>query len=240
MRKKNRQLEPLNPFVEAVIHDMGLPPDNMPRLMTHEQVLESRRQLLASRPQTVAVAPPHVPDKFLAVRFGNTEKRQDVKGYPAAMRAVHRWVEDIAAGRHYMLALVGETGTSKSHLASCAAWALYEEHNLHTPFYSWYDLVDWLRYGRVDMTEHGAREVPAPHIRQTWHDTRYCIVDEVRPTSGTDFDAVEMTKFSLQRYDRNRSVLLTCNWSSLGDMIGKHAADRYTVVTLDGPSYRKG
>lgn len=229
----------MNPFVDAVVHDMGLPPSDLPP-MSHEQVMESRRQLSADRPQSVSVAPPAVPERYVHVRFGSTVKRQEVKGYAAAVRAVHRWVEEVAAGRHYMLALVGETGTSKSHLACCAAWELFEGYNLHVPFYSWYDLVGWLRYGRVDLTEHGAREVPAAHVRQRWHDTRYCIVDEVRPTSGTDFDSLEMAVFSMQRYDRNRSVMITCNWSSLDDMIGKHAADRYDVVTLDGPSYRRG
>lgn len=206
--------------------------------LTPEQVAESRQRLQASVPRP-SVAPPHVPERFEHVRFEDTELRTDVDGFDAALEAVHEWIRRVVEGDPGRLALIGPKGVSKSHLAYCAAWELYEEHGIHVPCYPWYDMVDWLRSGRYDETPTGIREVPPALIRHRWHETKVCIVDEARPTSGTDFDAMELTKFSLNRYDRKRGVLLTCNWSSLGALIGEPAADRYTCITMVGPSYRE-
>jgi hypothetical protein len=216
---------------------LGVDPDAIPEL-THEQVLESRRRLWESAPPREAASPPRVPEKFLTVRFASTRQRTDVKGFDVALRAVQEWVRRVVTGTPSMLALIGPKGTSKSHLAYCAAWELYERHGVYTPCYAWYELVDELRGGRVDETPSGVREVSPAMVRHQWHSTRFCIVDEARPTSGTDFDAMELAKFSMSRYDRNRSVLLTCNWATLGDLMGEPAADRYSQVTLVGPSYR--
>ena len=227
----------INPFLEAVIHDMGLKPDSIP-VMAHEEILASQRRLLAEHPPLTIAPAPSVPQKFRAVRFAETKPRPEVKGYATAAKATKKWVRQVAGGEAPLLALVGPKGTSKTHLACCAAWALHEEHGIHVPFYSWYELVDWLRAGRFVTTEHGTRELPPSHVRQHVYDTRMCIVDEARPTSGTDFDATELAKLSLQRYDSERALLLTCNSSSLDALMGAPAADRFAIAIMDGPSYR--
>lgn len=230
--------EPINPFLEAALHDMGLPPNAIPR-MTHEEVMANRERLLRENPPRPAVAPPSVPKRFRQVRWTDVQPRRDVQGWPAAVRAVQRWQEDVAAGRGNMLALIGPKGTSKTHLAACAAWWLYEEHNIRVPFYSWpYELVEWLRGGRIILSEHGTRELHPGHVRQNLYDADALIIDEVRPTSGTDFDAMELAKLAMQRYDNDSSILITCNWESLEGVMGEPAADRFAIVTLDGPSYR--
>src|SRR5690606_41784294 len=57
---------------------------------------------------------------------------------------------------------------------------------------------------------------------------------------GTDFDAMELAKLAMQRYDNDSSILITCTWESLEGVMGEPAADRFAIVTLDGPSYRWG
>jgi DNA replication protein DnaC len=235
MTKRKGKLERPNPFVEAVADEIGV---GVPA-MTHEEVLESRRRLLASAPQPAKSLPPGVPKRYRNVRFATTDDRPEVKGFRAARKAAEQWAQDAVTGHGPMVALVGDTGTSKSHLACCAAWLLHEEYNLRAPFYSWYTMIEWLRQGRMDETEQGVREVPPHHVRQRLYATDLCIIDEVRPTSGTDFDAMELAKLAMQRYDENKAILITGNWASLADLIGAPAADRFTIITLDGPSYRK-
>ena len=232
----------VGPYVQQMLDAAGLSNPNIPQL-TPRQAAEARQRMLdeqrAAHPPLIAVAPPAVPERFVDVRWGNTEKRADVAGYRAAVKAMRWWQEEVAAGRHAMVALIGPPGTSKSHLVACAVWWLYEQHRIRVPWHPWYDLVDHLRYGRGGHTEHaGYVEVSAAQVRAEWHRERWWVVDELAPTSGTDFDSVEMRKATMQRYDHKLSAALTCNWSDLADMVGKAAADRYTQVTLDGPSYR--
>jgi hypothetical protein len=229
----------VNMVVQQIAEAEELQNEHIPTALTHEQILESRRRLLQTAPPRVQTAPPRVPERFLNVRFSSTVPRPEVQGFDAALAASQEWVRRVAVGEYLLLALIGEKGTSKSHLAFCAAWDLYDRHRIHVPCYSWcYQLGDELRGGRFDETPAGVREVSPYQVRQQWHATRFCIVDECRPTSGTDFDAMELAKFSMQRYDHRRSALITCNWASLEELVGAPAADRFTQIKLVGPSFR--
>jgi DNA replication protein DnaC len=155
------------------------------------------------------------------------------------VKAVRWWVQRVAAGEHAMVALIGPPGTSKTHLLACGVWQLYVEHRIRVPWFPWYALVDHLRYGRGGHTEHaGYIEASAAQVRAELHAHRHSVIDELAPTSGTDFDSIEIRKLVMNCYDREYSLLLSCNWGDIADMMGKAAADRFTQVTLDGPSYR--
>lgn len=251
---------PIGPVNRSVDHSEPIGPIDRPLLrqlltggnLTHPliaelspaEAAEHRRLMheeLALRfPQNGRLSPPAVPERFVGVRFATTKRRPDVDGFTDAAKATLRWVREIAAGDRPRLALIGGAGTGKSHLAYCAVWELFERHGIRMPCYSWYELVDQLRGGRIDATPSGSREVTPAAVRQSWFESPYCVVDEVRPTSGTDFDGQELAKFTMNRYDRSRAVLLTCNWSSLADLMGEPAADRYLQVKLSGSSYRQG
>lgn len=170
---------------------------------------------------------PNVPKKFLNVRFSTSEDRGPQ--WRRAKAAVEMWINDVVAGRAPMLALVGPTGTGKSHLFYCAAWKLWLEHETFPAIFRWYEVVDELR----DLET-------ARKTRQRMREAKILMLDECRPTSGTDFDAVELAKISFAAYDNEQPVLLTCNWGSLAELAGEPAADRYTVVTLTGSSARGG
>src|SRR5690606_42089094 len=90
--------EPINPFLEAALHDMGLPPNAIPR-MTHEEVMANRERLLRGNPPRPGVAPPSVPKRVRQARWTDVQPRRDAQGWPAAARAVQSRHEDVAAGR---------------------------------------------------------------------------------------------------------------------------------------------
>lgn len=187
------------------------------------------------------VAQPRVPARYRHARFETMDDLTDkIDGWLAAVTAVQAWTIDVIKGRPHMLALIGPQGTGKSHLAACAAWRLYEHGatGIWVAFHLWEELVDDLRYGRVEGNEAFAHEASGHEIRTRLMKQPAVILDDIEHTSGTEFDATELRKFSKNRYSHMRSALITGNWKDLADMIGAPAADRYSVVKLVGPSYR--
>lgn len=195
-------------------------------LMGRVVPVQSRSEAVSAEPVGQR-AIPSVPKKFLDVRFGTSEDRGP--HWRRAKAAVLKWIEDTVAGGAPKLALVGPTGTGKSHLLYCAAWNLWEEHERFPAIFRWYEVVDDLR----DLSI-------ARQTRQRIRDAKILMLDECRPTSGTDFDALELAKISFAAYDNEQPVLLSCNWGSLAELMGEPAADRYTVVTIVGASARSG
>lgn len=144
-----------------------------------------------------------------------------------------------------MLALVGKQGTGKSHLLYGAVRELYAGKpedpkevvvsGWRGPYVApWYRLADQLRYGKGgnDTVKDAAGE------RQRLWDARVVMLDEVRPTSGTNFDDTELAKFACHAYDNRVAVLLTSNVNPLSQVMGDAAASRFTTVVIDGPDWR--
>ena len=152
------------------------------------------------------------------------------------MRTVQRWVELVVAGEPPMLALIGPQGTGKSHLLYAASWALYEHQTRHRCF-SWYKLADELRYGGVSPYNGAALE--AHEIREMLWRAPVILLDEVRPTAGTNFDDTELAKLACFTYDHQVPVLLTTNVSPLDAVLGPAAASRYSQVMVTGRDRRQ-
>lgn len=197
--------------------DRELPPDEIAR----------RRQELARRfprPER-RLPPPAVPERYRDARWSTWEPKCDA--IETARKAVELWVRAVAEGKHVMLALVGPKGTGKSHMLACAAHQLYEEHGIRAGFFEWFVVADQLR----DIET-------AAKVRERLREARPLILDECRPTSNTDFDAIELAKLTMYAYSHLQSVLLATNWASLEELMGEPAADRYTIVPVIGPSAR--
>lgn len=167
----------------------------------------------------------------------------------AAAIAVRQWLADLEHGP--MLALVGSQGAGKSHLLYAAARELYTsldrmdakeraERRTVYPFVApWYQLADQLRYGRTIQTEGGSREQAPAEVRAALWGRPVVLLDEVRRTSGTDFDDSELAKFACHAYDQRIAVLLTTNVHPLADVMGPAAASRFAQVVIEGPDARQ-
>lgn len=130
-----------------------------------------------------------------------------------------------------MLALIGRQGTGKSHLLYAAAGALQAAMDRRPYVRPWYQLGDQLRWGAGTQEAH--------EVRQTLWDMPVVLLDEVRPTSGTNFDDTELAKFACHAYDNRVAVLLTTNWNPLEEVMGGPAASRFLEVVIDGPNHRQ-
>ena len=65
------------------------------------------------------------------------------------------------------------------------------------------------------------------------------MIDEVRPTAGTDFDDTELAKIVCRAWDNGRALLITTNVSPLAAVLGPAVASRFTQITITGPDHRQ-
>lgn len=161
----------------------------------------------------------------------------------AALESVQEWVERVRQRKGGMLALVGSTGTGKSHLLYAAARALAPWVLGRIGLYvrPWYLLADELRYGRRTEGVYAGRAAAEPYeVRQELWNSGLVLLDEVRPTAGTGFDDTELAKFACHAWDNDVPVLITTNVSPLEQVMGPAAASRFVEVQIVGPDGRKG
>lgn len=188
-----------------------------------------------------------IPPRFRGVSFDTY--RTDSASQKKALEAVRTWLLGLKDGP--MLALIGKQGTGKSHLLYSAATGLIrtiEEMDPKErmtsaatyPFVApWYVLADQLRYGITVETQGGSRMREGHEVRSDLWERKIVLLDEVRPTSGTNFDDSELAKFACHAYDNRIAVLITTNVFPLADVMGDAAASRFQQVIIDGPDNRQ-
>ena len=192
---------------------------------TEAEIKQRNEERERNRREVWLSFPPDVPGRYRAARWATWQRKG--KSVEAARKVVERWIADVADDRPSMVALIGPQGTSKSHLLACATWEILEVHEIRPDFHEWYVTVEQLR----DLDT-------AKATRNALRKSKILVLDEARPTSSTDFDAMELAKIAMHAYAHEQSVLLATNWSSLSDLMGGPAADRFTVVAIAGPSAR--
>lgn len=195
-----------------------------------------------------APAPPPVTVDPAQVRLGwyiPARHREDTldsyvpqnDSHAEALEMAREWVEKVRAGEGAALALVGPVGTGKSHLLYAAIRAA-NEAGVHAAASGWSELADLLRDAKFghdeDVTEarlKKARILGAAALG----------LDEIRPTSGTDFDGTELAQLMTRAYRNCQGVIVTSNYADerLAKIIGLAAASRLTQVTLVGEDMRK-
>lgn len=177
-----------------------------------------------------------VPRKFRAKRLRDYEARNASQAQAAG--AVAEWVKRTLAGDPMMLALVGDTGTGKSHLLYGAAWALHEANGPIPLCVRWYDFGKELREGRGPVNEWNRPATPPAELRAEWWGADVCLIDEARETSEFTVDATALAAYAFHAYDEEIPVLLSTNIGTLAEVVGKPAADRFEQVVLIGGSAR--
>lgn len=211
-----------------------------PSLIRRDLSRLSRERDEASRQESEHFAPPAlrdalIPPRFRPVTFESYHPKTESQRM--ALAAAQEFVSRTIAGTAVMLALIGETGSGKSHLLYSVANALAEAGR---QFYArpWYRLADELRYGGRSAFN-SSYELEAPGVRQQLWGARIALIDEVRPTASTAFDDTELAKFACHAYDAMLSVIVTSNVNPLADVMGPAAASRFTQVVIQGPDYRQ-
>lgn len=187
--------------------------------------------------------PPAIPDTFrrgmIPARFASVSLdsyEPATRTQRTALDATRFWLERAKAGEGCMLALIGPQGTGKSHLLYAAANALLD-HGTRLYARPWYRLADELRYGGQHPVTN--EELEADAVRRTLWKQKILLLDEVRPTAGTAFDDMELTKLACHCYDSRYPMLITSNVNPLADVMGGPAASRFTQIIIDGPDRRQ-
>lgn len=154
-----------------------------------------------------------------------------------ALQATRDWVASAIAGEGGALALVGCVGCGKSHLLHAAVRAV-NEAGIHAAAGGWYDLADLLRRSKFGGTEDYTE---ARRGRDRFLAARALAIDEIRPTSGTEYDTTELSQLMTRAYRERQGVIVTSNYADerLGRIVGLAAASRLTQVVVDGPDLRQ-
>lgn len=157
----------------------------------------------------------------------------------AARRAVQQFVDRVQGGQPSMLALIGAVGSGKSHLAYAALQDLIVIFAGRWPIYArgWYRLADELRYG--GQSPYTGQMLDPHEVRALLLAAKIVVLDEVRATAATEFDAQELAKVAAHAYDAGVSVLVTTNVNPLETVMGPAAASRFVQVVIDGPDGRQ-
>ncbi|MGK2934341.1 MAG: hypothetical protein ACSLFE_03745 [Gemmatimonadaceae bacterium] len=177
---------------------------------------------------------PWIPERFNGVTLGDYHPRSQSQAL--ALRAVRTFGERIHEEKPVMLALIGETGTGKSHLLYALALELHAA-GVRTCTSPWYRLADQLRYGGPAPFNPGKR-LESHELREILMSERVLMIDEVRPTAGTAFDDTELAKIICNAWDRQQWILITTNVSPLTEVVGAPLASRFTQLVITGPDGR--
>lgn len=213
-------------------------PDAMQQM--RDAMCEAQRhppmRLVSEEISAPPVPAPYIPARFTDASFTTFVPDPAHDSQRIALSAVKTLCRRIHAGESGLLALIGTTGTGKSHLLYAAANALHQAgHYVHAR--PWYILADLLRYGGRDI---GGQVLEASEMRDRLLEQPIIFLDEVRPTAGTAFDDTELAKLVCHAWDNKRSVLITTNVSPLTEVVGPAVASRFTQVVVTGTDRRQG
>jgi DNA replication protein DnaC len=154
-----------------------------------------------------------------------------------ALEAVREWVASAIAGEGGALALVGGVGAGKSHLLYAAVRAV-NEAGVHCAAGGWVDLADLFREAKYGHTE----DVTAARVKKARIlGAAALAIDEIRPTSGTEYDTTELAQLMTRAYREKQAVIVTSNYADdrLARIIGLAATSRLTPVVITGPDLRQ-
>lgn len=177
----------------------------------------------------------YIPARHRADTFDTYVPQNDSQA--DALAATRAWVDAVLSGEGAALALVGGVGTGKSHLLYAAVRAV-NEAGKHAAGYGWVDLADLLRDAKFGHDE----DVTEARIKKARVlNAAALAIDEIRPTSGTDFDGTELAQLMTRAYRNCQGVIVTSNHADekLARIVGLAAASRLTQVTLVGADMRK-
>lgn len=198
----------------------------------------ARRLRLEDAERTLAeirIPPPYVAAKFVDAGFSSYLPA--TPSQRSALELTKEFCRQVHSGKAPLLALIGSTGTGKSHLLYSAAKALHAAgHRVFTR--PWYLLADHLRWGGPSPFN-SRHQLESAELRQALIREPILMIDEVRPTAGTDFDDTELAKIVCHGWDNGCAILITTNVNPLSAVIGPATASRFTQVTITGPDHRQ-
>ena len=102
----------------------------------------------------------------------------------------------------------------------------------------WYDLADVFRQAKFGHDE----DVTEARVKKSRILGSSALgIDEIRPTSGTEYDTTELSQLMTRAYREKQGVFVTSNYADekLAGIVGLAATSRLTQVTVVGPDRRK-
>lgn len=154
-----------------------------------------------------------------------------------ALDATREWIQSVRRGDGGALALVGEVGSGKSHLLYAAIREL-NTAGVHAAAGGWYDLADLFRQAKFGHDE----DVTDSRIKKGRILGASALgIDEIRPTSGTEYDTTELSQLMTRAYRECQGIFVTSNHADdkLSKIVGLAATSRLTQVTVMGPDLRQ-
>jgi DNA replication protein DnaC len=176
------------------------------------------------------IPPRHVNDTFATFKPQSTSQE-------TALKAAMEWVESVKRGDGGALALIGGVGTGKSHLLYAAIRAV-NEAGIHGAAAGWYDLADLFRQAKFGHDE----DVTEARVKKGRILGAAALgIDEIRPTSGTEYDTTELSQLMTRSYREKQGVFVTSNYADekLTKIVGMAATSRLTQITVVGPDMRQ-
>lgn len=158
----------------------------------------------------------------------------------AAFEMATHWVEETVAGRAPCLALVGAVGVGKSHLLYGAIRELNLTHDLNASASGWMELADLIRRTKFRGNDEAAH-AKAVYERDRLQRAKALGIDELRPTSTSDYDPTELSQLMTRAYREMQALFVTSNAADrkLAEIIGLAATSRLVQVVVTGPDYRQ-
>lgn len=163
--------------------------------------------------------------------------RPQTASQQAALEASRDWVESVKRDEGGALALIGGVGTGKSHLLYAAVRAV-NEAGIHCAAAGWYDLADLFRQAKFGHDE----DVTDARVKKgRFLGASAVCIDEIRPTSGTEYDTTELSQLMTRAYREKQGVFVTSNYADekLAKIVGLAASSRLTQITVVGPDMRQ-
>ena len=200
-------------------------------LLRPEPPAEPKRTTNAVQVRLAWYIPPrHREDTFDTFR-PVTQSQRD------ALEASRAWVDATIDGDGAALALVGGVGCGKSHLLYAAVRAV-NEAGIHAAAYGWAELADVLRAAKFNNDVEEYTEAKAK--RDRLYSAKAFGIDEIRPTSGSDFDGTELAQIMTRAYRNRQGVFVTSNYADdkLAAIVGLAAESRLTQLLVEGPDMR--
>lgn len=231
----------------------GEPPTEVQRLAGHDQKLAALIERVTAKVGPATNYPAPTPERKAVisaaeVRLGwyvpERHKHDTLDNFRpitpsqrAALDATRAWVESVKGKEGGALALVGGVGTGKSHLLYAA---VREVNMAGIPCAAsrWYDLANLFKRAKFagsDDHDGAVRE------RDRFTSAKAFAIDEIRPTSGTDYDGTELAHLMTGAYERMQGVIVTSNYADekLTKIIGMAANSRLTSLVIEAPDMRE-
>lgn len=177
--------------------------------------LETRRERGSFVPARSSAS--GIPTKRLTDRFENYHPERD------GMQEALQLVKDVADGKAWCCALLGDGDLGKTHLAIAAMHAFHDGGLLRSVFWTVPDFLEWLRVRRYgqDRQERSIMDIASAYLEQDI----LLVLDDLGTENATDWAYEQLYRVINARRDNQLPTIVTSN-------LGLDALDKRLLARL--------